>query len=194
MIQRYSIELRSDAAGLVQRLGNREGLGQAIARGMDLENEETLKIIRRKLSGEVLHRRTGRLRNSMQRTEAVVGTQGTGVVVTAVIGSNVGLKGGNSVVYAHIHEVGGVIRRVQLAGSVRLRTDRDGNLIRNARHGAVFAKPSHKRALTVPFAGGKRFEIRIPARPYLGPSVADSLVRLKERVSGNVVEFYGGKG
>ena len=173
MIPSYSIEMRGDAQALIARFGNRAGLGQAIARAIDMENELTLNVVRRKLSGDVLNRVTGRLRDSMQRTDALVIAAGESLEVRSSIGSNV-RTGGASVVYAAIHEYGGQTRPHKITAK-------------------------NKSALSF-FIGGKAVVVKsvnhpgskIPARPYLRPSVEESLPRLRERVGNNIVKFYGG--
>lgn len=81
---------------------------------------------------------------------------------------------GTNVRYAAIHQFGGTIKRAAYGGTVRLRTDRDGKLLRQGKGGrlAVFAKDSHKRALERRFETGP-YAVRIPARPFLGLGPAD---------------------
>jgi phage gpG-like protein len=59
--------------------------------------------------------------------------------------------------YAAIHNFGGPITRKPYSGTVRLRTDAKGNLLRQGTEGlkanlAVFAKSSHKRAVSKSFS------------------------------------------
>jgi len=78
--------------------------------------------------------------------------------------------------YAAIHQLGGTIHRGAGTVQVRHRTDAKGNLLRTELFGGkglVFAKASHKRALSRQFSTAAH-DIRIPARPYLGVSAADS--------------------
>lgn len=81
---------------------------------------------------------------------------------------------GTNVRYAAIHQFGGSIERAPWGGTVRLRTDRDGNLLRQGKGGrlAVFAKDSHKRAVVRRFETGP-YSVRIPARPFLGLGAHD---------------------
>lgn len=69
--------------------------------------------------------------------------------------------------YAKIHQYGGTIKRPARSGTVRLRTDRRGNLLRQGPGGslAIFARNRHKQARSVAFEGGA-YTITIPARPY----------------------------
>ena len=103
----WSIELVMPEATrqAITNCADRRGMGMAIARAMDRENELTVNRVKEKLSGEVLHVRSNLLRNSIERTDAVV----LGSQVLSTIGSNV-RTGGESVVYAHIHEFGGQTR------------------------------------------------------------------------------------
>jgi len=78
---------------------------------------------------------------------------------------------GTNKVYAAPHQFGATISMKGRNGSIRLRTDTKGNLLRQAREGklrnlAVFAKGHHKRAVERSFSG-KDYTIDIPARPYL---------------------------
>jgi phage gpG-like protein len=69
---------------------------------------------------------------------------------------------------ATIHQFGGTIKRTLAAGSVRLRTDAKGNLLRQEGHDrlAVFAKRKHKRFVERQFEG-RDYEFTVPARPML---------------------------
>lgn len=86
---------------------------------------------------------------------------------------------GSNLAYASIHQFGGVIKRKGKAGTVRLRTDAKGNLLRQRGHSnlATFARSSHKRYTERSYQG-KDYTIKIPARPFL-PVEKDG--RLKPR-------------
>ncbi len=78
---------------------------------------------------------------------------------------------GSRLPYARILHQGGVIQRKVREGSLRLRTDAKGNLLRQGSEGrkknlSVFASKSHKRAVERAFTSGA-YEIHMPARPYL---------------------------
>lgn len=78
---------------------------------------------------------------------------------------------GTNVPYGRIHQEGGVIHRAGREGSIRLRTDAKGRLLRQGKEGrasrlAVFASSAHKRAVERTFTHGP-YDIRIPARPFL---------------------------
>ncbi|MDD5349504.1 MAG: hypothetical protein PHQ12_04760 [Chthoniobacteraceae bacterium] len=123
--------------------------------------------------------KTGRLRPSLRSVPAVVASNGAFGSVIGGIGTNVG--------YAAIHEFGGVIHRTVKAGKVRLRTDKGGNLMRQGDNLAIFAKRKgkgvHKRFREVEFAGGKTYDIRIPARASLGHGLADNETTLTRAIA-----------
>ena len=95
---------------------------------------------------------------------------------------------GSNVRYAAIHQLGGTIQRAAYSKQVRHRTNAKGELLRTAGFngkGLVFAKNSHKRALTRWFEVPAH-AIRIEPRPYLPftgqgvlqPSARDGVLRL----------------
>ncbi len=72
-------------------------------------------------------------------------------------------------VYAAIQQFGGQIERAPYSKQVRHRTDAKGELLRSkimGGRGLVFAKDSHKRALTRWFEVGAH-TITLPARPFM---------------------------
>lgn len=76
---------------------------------------------------------------------------------------------GSNKVYAAIQNNGGKIDRAAYSTKVRHRTDAKGNLLRTEHFngkGLIFAKDSHKRALTRWFEVGAH-SINLPARPFL---------------------------
>ncbi|MCL2872963.1 MAG: phage virion morphogenesis protein [Betaproteobacteria bacterium] len=87
--------------------------------------------------------------------------------ISTSYGKDFAVIGSNSV-YARIHQLGGSIKVGERTGAVRLRTDKNGELVRQRGHPnlARFAKKSHKQAILKPWASGG-YEIDIPARPYL---------------------------
>lgn len=182
------ITLTDNAAQILGQIKSLEehGIGAAICEALDNENAVTVGHVRNDyLKGprpEKLGVRSDRLWKSIRRNDA----SADGNTITSSIGTNVE--------YAAIHEFGGTIRRVQLAGSVRLRTDAKGNLIRNERGGAVFASKKHKRAQNAPYAGGKRFDIVMPARPYLRPAIQDRVPFYEKRISAAIVAAWEARG
>jgi phage gpG-like protein len=73
--------------------------------------------------------------------------------------------------YAAIHNFGGEIKRQPFSGTVRLRTDAKGNLLRQGTEGlkanlAVFAKASHKRAVAREFSSAG-YTWKMPQREFM---------------------------
>jgi len=170
MSQAFDIEIAGDLMDAIPRIKDQDGFARACARTMDYENQLTVTQIQAQhLSGPTtdssLSVRTNRLRGSINASKAVI--LGTGVAST--IGSNV--------VYAPIHEFGGVIQRTVKAGSVKLRTNKQGEILRGGKNGklAIFAGARHKLFKEVKFAGGKNYTITIPARAPIGHGIADRL-------------------
>lgn len=185
------IKLSDEAKGLLNRIQDTAGMNRAIARELDVQlNLIVGHIVAKRMTGTgpfpvSEHRlgvRTGLLRRSLRTSKATV----VGNVVTGAIGSNVR--------YAGIHEFGGTIKRVLLAGSVRLATDHKGNLLRQGPNGklAVFARKSRKSVATVPFAGGKRYEITIPARAPITTGIQDKATETGNAISGAIIRFWNG--
>lgn len=84
---------------------------------------------------------------------------------------------GTNVKYAAIHQLGGEITRAAHSGWARLRTDAQGNLLRQGTKGraarlAVFAKDSHKRVKKVRYTTGDS-KVKMPARPFLALTLVD---------------------
>ena len=78
---------------------------------------------------------------------------------------------GSNVKYAAIHQFGGTIDHAARSVRTRLRTDKQGNLLRQGDKGrsknlAVFAKDSHKQARETWHTTGA-WQVNIPARPFL---------------------------
>ncbi|MEI8288670.1 MAG: hypothetical protein WCH99_04310 [Verrucomicrobiota bacterium] len=170
MSQAFDIEIKGDLVAAIPRIKDQAGFARSIAGEMDYQNQLSIEQIRRfHLSGPTtassLSRRTGRLIHAVDASKAVI--LGTGV--TSTIGSNV--------VYAKIHEFGGEIKRTVIAGSVKLRTNARGDILRGGKKGklAIFAGKQHKRFKTVSYKGGKSFTITIPARAPFGHGIADRL-------------------
>jgi phage gpG-like protein len=185
------ITISNEAAGLISRIADKRGLQSAIAREMDFQLNLTVgHIVKNRLRGHGpfpveqhrLGERSHNLYRSLRASKCVI----QGDTITGTIGTNVK--------YAAIHEFGGVIKRVTLAGSVRLATERRGNLIRQGPNGklAVFARQGRKTATTVPFAGGKRYEITIPARAPITTGIQDRAADIGAGVSRAIIAFWQG--
>lgn len=188
MSQLFDIEISGDLVDAIPRIKNPAGHARAIAREMDYQNQLTVARIQQgHLSGPTtdssLSVRTNRLRSSANASAAVI--MGNGVVST--IGSNV--------VYAAIHEFGGVIQRTVKAGSVKLRTNKRGDILRHGKNGklAIFAGRQHKLFKEVKFAGGKSYVITIPARAPFGHGIADRLPDYQAAFEKVTEEYLEGK-
>lgn len=183
------IKISDAAKALLGRIEDRAGLLRAIGREMDVQNQLTVgHLMAKRLHGKgpfpVSEHRLGEVsreyRNRLRASKAVV----SGDTVQSAIGT--------SVKYGAIHEFGGTIKRVMLAGSVRLATDRRGNLLRQGKNGklAVFASAKRKTATTVAFAGGKRYEVTIPARAPITHGIRDRLPEIGVGVSNAIITFW----
>jgi phage gpG-like protein len=190
MSDSITITVSGPALDMARRASDRAGMMNAIAREMDLQNGYTIahisKVRMRGNDGKpfppeqhILGIRSANLVRSLWASEAEV----NGSTVTGTIGS--------PVKYAAIHEFGGTVKRVQLAGSVRLRTDARGNLLRQGKNGklAVFAKAEHKRAVTVAYDGGKRFEFTIPERAPIRSGIADRAAAYGQGIGAAIVNY-----
>ncbi|MCX6896326.1 MAG: hypothetical protein NTZ16_12675 [Verrucomicrobia bacterium] len=178
------IKISGAALAVIPRIKNQLGLARAIARTMDDLNQGTIAVISQKyLSGPTtptsLSVRTNVLRGSIRNSPAVITPGG----VTSSIGTNV--------VYARIHEFGGVIHRTQQAGIIRLRTTRSGQLIRRGKNGklAVFAGRQHKNFRNVA-ARGASWTINMPARAPIQHGIADRAPAYSESLSECVLTFW----
>ena len=113
------------------------------------------------------------LKNPTERRKGGSILQDTGALAASVT-TDFGEKQatiGSNLVYAAIHQFGGKIKREASSGSVRLRTDRKGALVRQGSDGkasnlAVFAGKKHKQAVEKAFTRDA-YEFDMPARPYL---------------------------
>jgi len=149
-------------------------LAAAMAGAMDLENQFTIThISQRRMRGNnnrpfppelgILGIRSGRLVSSLRASPAKV----EGNQITSTIGTNV--------VYAGVHEFGATLTRTSRPGEVRLRTDARGELLRQGPGGrlAIFARARHRRVRTVAYAGGRVYDIHIPARAPITRGIED---------------------
>ena len=182
------IDLTERALAIIRALDPARLLA-AVARGVDVAVAQTVSDIQEKrLTGEGpfpvdegrLGVRSGRLRQSLRAVPATI----SGGTVSAALGSNVE--------YAGIHEFGGTINRTVKAGKVRLRTNRDGSLLKRGNL-ATFANARHKGVREVPFAGGKTYQIVIPARAPIGHGLADNQEIFEREIERALVaEMEGG--
>jgi len=155
---------------------------EGIRRGMDKVLDYTVSDIKEKrLSGKgpypVAEGRLGQVSSqyfeSLRTSPPRIIDENT---VTGAIGTRVK--------YARIHEYGGVIKRTVKPGKVRLRTDRNGELLRNGNL-AIFANKTHadSRVREVAYAGGGSYEIHIPARAPIGHGVADNAATFSRAIA-----------
>lgn len=106
---------------------------------------------------------------------------------------------GTNMVYAAAQHFGAKIQRKGKAGTVRLRTDAKGVLLRQGEKGklaklAVFARASHKRAVDRAYQG-KDYSITLPARRVLPvdaagnltPSALEAVMRVVQAALGGAV-------
>ena len=188
MSQAFDIEISGDLVAAIPRIQDQAGYARSMAREMDYQNQLTVARIQQgHLSGPTtdssLSVRTNRLRRSATASPSVI--LGSGVVST--IGSNV--------VYARIHEEGGVIQRTVKAGSVKLRTNKRGDILRHGANGklAIFAGKQHKLFKEVKLKGGKSYTITIPARAPFGHGIADRLPEYTAAFEKVTEDFLGGR-
>lgn len=162
---------------------------QAVARTLDRENEATVGVITTKRlrfpktgpsTLEGLRWQTGHLNRSLRKAAAVVQSD----QVISSIGSNVA--------YAGVHEYGGTFSRTSKPGSVRLRTDAQGNLLRQGASGrlAIFARRSHKRFREVRFAGGHSYTVTYPARAYIRRTLTERTPAYKTALERAVLDAW----
>jgi len=180
----YKIQLTDQARKIVENMKTLPvRMVAAIAKGMDAGNELAVAKIRRDhLNGigpfppeqHKLGVRTSRLRGSVNATPSVI----SGQTIDSSIGSNV--------IYAAIHEFGGRIKMGERTQKVRLRTDKDGNLMRQLKNLAIFARKDHKRAKEY-FTKVAAHEIEMPERAPFRTGIQESLPQYKRTISAAVV-------
>jgi len=182
------IQLSEEAQRILRDLEAPEWMMEAMAGSMKRENQFTLsKIQRDYLTGRgpfppeehKLGVRSSRLRGAARASDPVV----SGTRVQSSIGDNVE--------YAAIHEFGWRIVHKPRTGTVRLRTDAQGNLLRQAAgtgalgHLAIFAKAEHKR-VKVQFQS-KGFETVIPERAPFRTGIGERLDAMGRGMSSDLV-------
>lgn len=191
MIPALEIQLSERAVALMRRFEDLHGLMAALAREIDLQTQLTAAhIVEKRLTGagpfpvsdHRLGVRTNLLRNSVRASSATV----SGDTITSGIGTNVK--------YAGTHEFGLTIRHKARTGTVRLRTDRKGILIRQ-KDGklAVFARNTHKQAKAVQYQG-KAYEITYPERAPFRFGIRDRADAMGNGVSRAAIKFWEGGG
>jgi hypothetical protein len=187
---RATITLTPQALAIIASLGNTAAVMAAVASGLDLGMQlAQTRVVQKHLTGKGpylveehrLGERTHTYRKSVYSTAATV----RGTTVSAGMGANVK--------YAALHEFGGRISIPPRKGSVRLRTDKDGNLLRQAsnEHLAVFARATHKRARTVDFEADG-YEVEMPARAPVSTGIMESLPQIGDAMSDAIIRSFGG--
>lgn|GEM_PF-4950478 len=144
-----------------------------------------------------LNRRSGDLANSIaSRVED--GPQGPELSLSAG-----GRHGGNDVVYARIHEVGGTIRPKRAkfltiptqeaktrAGVARVPSARDMDL--------SWAQGKSGQPMLIDSSGVAMFilkrEVKIPARPFLGPAFTEAAEGFRGRIGTQMLQLFGQEG
>lgn len=185
----FDIQLTPEAARALDKIEDHAGLMRALAAELATQNQLTVgHIVKTRLTGKgpfpVAERRLGEVSHTYRRV-----LQAKPPVIA---GNNLESSIGANLPYAAAHEFGATINRVQLAGSVRLRTDARGNLLRTGRNGnlARFARASHKRFANVPFAGGKRYTITIPERAPVRTGMAERLEATALALGERIISFW----
>jgi phage gpG-like protein len=193
------VKISSEAEGLLLRLGNQPGLMRALEREMkvQMDGDDGVRqhIVQNHLrasphptdpSEHTLGRVTSLLANSTNSATSAI--DATATTITAHIGSNVE--------YARIHEYGGTIKRLQLAGSVHLRADRKGNLLKGisrfARKFDSSKGKAHKQYVTRQF-GSKRYEVVMPERAPFRTGIAEKIDDMGRGLSQAIIKYWGGQ-
>jgi phage gpG-like protein len=156
------------------------GKNRILKRAMDAVNEMVRRQLVGNMDGKILHVRSGRLRGSMQSRVVEEGTNLTGITGSGVLG-------GKRVVYADIHETGGVIK--QGARS---------ELFIRKRRKRTTAKGTIGQFLKGRTTSGQGFTfkertIRIPARRYMSRSLAEVSGQIMNLLAQRVEEGLAGK-
>jgi hypothetical protein len=179
MSQPYDIEISGDALKCIPRLKDDAGLGRAIAREMEFQNDQVIKQIRTAhLAGPTtdssLSPRTYRLMTSVRKSPAII----TANRVESSIGSNVS--------YALIHELG-YDGPEEVAAHVRRRFTSGKFLIggktRHLEH--VHTGDINVRAYTR--------QMHMPARAPFAHGLADRAPEYGEGVSGAIINYWEGR-
>jgi phage gpG-like protein len=191
MSEALKIELSDAVSGLAAKTGDRDGMLRQIARTLDEQNQLTIAHIStvrmRGNNGKpfpvemhVLGIRSARLIKSIRASKAQV----SGSVVEGGIGSNVK--------YAGPHEFGARIKIPAREGTVRLRTDRSGSLMRQIGFPtlAVFARRKHKQAKEISYSAAAH-DINIPARAPIRTGIQDRRPQYGTAIANAITVFWG---
>lgn len=134
---------------------------------------ELVGEVKDKLDGRVLHKRTGKLQNSVTSR-----MEDNGNEIVGVLGAGAGVK------YAKIHEYGGTIvihpRSQQIYFRYNKKLDEFGGFAKKSR--ATFA-----RWVTIP-----GYTIQMPERSYVRSTAREFAPRIRERLEAAVAGAIGG--
>lgn len=127
-------------------------------------------VMGQKLSNQVLHVRTGKLRRSITQKISASSDGMTGIV-------------GTNTRYAAIHEFGGIIKHPPREMLIKLRETRKGALMRQEGFPnlARFAKKTHKMARES-VVTSKYYEVHMPKRSFLKSSMEDLKPSIREEL------------
>lgn len=181
------ISLSQEAQAFIHRIGMLPNLSVGICRAMDKENQLTVDAVKQKISGspqkglrgsQVLHRRTGRLRDSIGRTDTLANGGSGSVEFRSSIGSGVG-QGTQAVRYAAIHEFGGTISYPSRPrkGATAAGTGFGGKTIYRGSHGKFQS-------------GTKAYQVNMPERSYIRSTIHDRQQQYSNRLSLAVTNFF----
>jgi phage gpG-like protein len=110
-----------------------------------------------------------------------------------ILGNGVVSTIGSNVVYAAIHEFGGVIQRTVMAGVIRVKTNKAGKLARQGKNGKLLVFAGRKTKYFTHIASkGASYTITIPARAPFGHGIADRLPDYQAAFEKVTEEFLGG--
>jgi hypothetical protein len=198
MSQAINIELTEKAKRLLESVNQMPSWTMdAVCLGMDKANNEAIaNIMVKHLTGEKVakgeddppyppeeHRlraRSERLRKALWASPTVA----SGMMAQSEIGDNV--------VYAKVHEFGGVIHHKARTGTARLRTDKRGNLLRQVANAnlAIFAGRQHKLAKEVAYKAAAH-DVVMPERAPIRTGIREVLEEYGKAVSREIVKAWG---
>lgn len=176
------------ADALIRRFGASGELGTVMARVMDRENQLAVGDIKAKLSGPVLNRVTGRLRDSIGRTQALITGDTLRIDVRSSIGSGTG-QGAEAVRYAAIHEFGGRIQIQPRSQRIHVVEGKFASKKQFKRHIKKFDGDNTYRRDTY----HRAYTIKMPERSYLRSTIREHASRYSTKMSNAIVAFYEGK-
>lgn len=146
---------------------------EAEVKGLAVELQQY--AVTKKLQGQVLNVKTGKLQRSVR---AEIEGQGTDQA-RGYIAVNLG-----NVPYARIHELGGKIHHPSRARKLRFRANSKGEFMTTALFGGkgrIFASNRHRRVIEQEVVT-KDYTVTMPQRSYMGSSLAEMTPKIKERL------------